>query len=161
MRIITGSARNTILQTLDGLATRPTAERVKEAVFSALQPQIENAYFLDLFSGSGQMGLEALSRGAAQAVLIDASPEAIAVIRANARKTRLEDRCRILRSGYETYLASFAAYHLYRSAVYGAYAWRGAACARALRCGRRQNQNSHRERIARSFCRRPCSTAVV
>lgn len=109
MRIITGSARNTALQTLDGLATRPTAERVKEAVFSALQPQIENAYFLDLFSGSGQMGLEAVSRGAAQATLIDASPNAITVIRANAKKTRLEDRCRILRSGYDTYLASFAA----------------------------------------------------
>ena len=64
MRIITGSARGIKLDTLDGLDTRPTAERVKESVFSMLQFEIENRRVLDLFAGSGQMGLEALSRGA-------------------------------------------------------------------------------------------------
>lgn len=107
MRIITGEARNITLETLEGEATRPTAERVKEAVFSALQFEMENAHFLDLFSGSGQMGLEAVSRGAALAVMVDASPDAIAVIKANAKKTRLFDRCRIVNYKYQDYLKGF------------------------------------------------------
>ena len=108
MRIITGEARNVRLETLEGEMTRPTAERVKEAVFSTLQFEMENARFLDLFSGSGQMGLEALSRGAALAVMIDASPDAISVIKANARKTKLFSRCRIVNASYQDYLKGFA-----------------------------------------------------
>lgn len=108
MRIITGQARNIQLQTLEGEATRPTAERVKEAVFSALQFELENASFLDLFSGSGQMGLEAVSRGAALAVMVDASPDAIAVMKANAKKTKLFDRCRIVNYRYQEYLKGFS-----------------------------------------------------
>ena len=108
MRIITGEARNITLETLEGEATRPTAERVKEAVFSALQFEMENAHFLDLFSGSGQMGLEALSRGASLAVMVDASPDAIVVIKANAKKTKLFDRCRIVNYRYEDYLKGFS-----------------------------------------------------
>ncbi len=108
MRIITGEARNVTLVTLEGEATRPTAERVKEAVFSALQFEMENSHFLDLFSGSGQMGLEAVSRGAALAVMVDASPDAIAVIKANAKKTKLFDRCRIVNYQYQDYLKGFA-----------------------------------------------------
>ena len=73
MRIITGTARGKVLKTLEGEATRPTAEKVKEAVFSAIQFEIEGRSFLDLFAGSGQMGLEALSRGASSATFIDAS----------------------------------------------------------------------------------------
>ncbi len=107
MRIITGEARGITLETQEGEATRPTAERVKEAVFSALQFEIENSRFLDLFSGSGQMGLEAVSRGAALAVLVDASPEAISIIKANAKKTRLFDRCRIVNYQYQEYLRGF------------------------------------------------------
>lgn len=107
MRIITGEARNVTLETLEGEATRPTAERVKEAVFSALQFEMENSHFLDLFSGSGQMGLEAVSRGAARAVMVDASPDAIAVIKANAKKTKLFDRCRIVNYKYQDYLKGF------------------------------------------------------
>lgn len=108
MRIITGEARNITLETLEGEATRPTAERVKEAVFSALQFELENAHVLDLFSGSGQMGLEAVSRGATLAVMVDASPDAIAVIKANAKKTKLFDRCRIVNYRYEDYLKGFS-----------------------------------------------------
>ncbi len=108
MRIITGEARNVTLETLEGESTRPTAERVKEAVFSALQFELENARVLDLFAGSGQMGLEAVSRGAALAVMVDASPDAIAVIKANAKKTKLFDRCRIVNYKYEEYLKGFS-----------------------------------------------------
>ena len=104
MRIITGSAKGIRLKTLEGDATRPTAERVKEAVFSMLQMDIEGRDVLDLFSGSGQMALEALSRGARSAVLLDRSPAAIAVISENATKTRLSDRCTIRRSDYLDYI---------------------------------------------------------
>ena len=96
MRIITGKARGTKLQTLAGEATRPTAERTKEAIFSMINFDIAGARVLDLFAGSGQLGLEALSRGAKSAVLNDSSREAAAIIRANAEKTRLVDSCEIL-----------------------------------------------------------------
>lgn len=108
MRIITGAARGTQLVTLEGEATRPTAERVKEAVFSAIQFDVAEARFLDLFAGSGQMGLEAVSRGASLAVLADASADAIAIIKENAKKTRLFDRCRIVNYAYAEYLKGYA-----------------------------------------------------
>ena len=95
MRIITGKARGIRLKTLEGEATRPTAERVKEAVFSMIQFELEGRDILDLFSGSGQMGLEALSRGAKLAVLVDKSAAAVKVIEENAVKTKLADDCRI------------------------------------------------------------------
>lgn len=98
MRIITGKARGVRLNTLEGDATRPTAERVKEAVFSKLQFDIEGRSVLDLFAGSGQMALEALSRGADRAVLIDKSKSAIRVIEKNAEKTKLADLCEIKNS---------------------------------------------------------------
>ena len=89
MRIITGSARGATLATLDGEATRPTPAKVKEAVFSSIQFDIEGRRVLDLFAGSGQMGLEALSRGAEKATFVDSSREAIDVIKANAQKIHL------------------------------------------------------------------------
>ncbi len=95
MRIITGSARGAKLLTLEGEATRPTAERTKEAVFSIIQFDIEGRNVLDLYAGSGQLALEALSRGAAKAVLCDKSKQAIDIIRKNAERTRLIDRCSI------------------------------------------------------------------
>ncbi len=104
MRIITGSARGTKLQTLEGETTRPTAERVKEAIFSMIQFDLQDAEVLDLFAGSGQLGLEALSRGAAKAHLVDKSAEATAIIRANAQKTHLWDRCRLMTMDYADYL---------------------------------------------------------
>lgn len=96
MRIITGKARGFRLQTLPGEdTTRPTTERVKESVFSALQFEIEGRTVLDLFAGSGQMGLEALSRGAASAVFVDSSKDACEVVRSNARGAKLESHMRI------------------------------------------------------------------
>lgn len=104
MHIITGSARGVRLDTLAGLATRPTSERAKEAVFSMLQFELQERRVLDLFAGSGQMGLEALSRGASRAVLVDASREAEAVIRRNVQKTRLERGAVVVRADALAYL---------------------------------------------------------
>ena len=104
MRIITGSARGIKLKTLEGEATRPTAERIKEAVFSRIQFDLEGRRVLDLFSGSGQLALEALSRGAQEAVMIDKSSEAIKIIRENAEKTGLKDKCRIFQSDALDYI---------------------------------------------------------
>lgn len=104
MRIITGTARGIKLTTLEGDTTRPTAERVKEAVFSMIQFEIEGRVVLDLFAGSGQLALEALSRGAARATIIDASREAMNVIMDNAKKTRLFDRCRISCADYASFI---------------------------------------------------------
>ena len=100
MRIITGTAKGIHLKTLEGDATRPTAERVKEAVFSMLQGDIEDREVLDLFAGSGQMGLEALSRGAAHATLCDKSTQAINIISENAEKTRLTSKCTVRKCDY-------------------------------------------------------------
>ena len=108
MRIITGKARGTKLQTLAGEATRPTAERTKEAIFSMINFDIAGARVLDLFAGSGQLGLEALSRGAKSAVLNDSSREAASIIRANAEKTRMVDDCEILSTDWQPVLRRFA-----------------------------------------------------
>ena len=104
MRIITGRARGAKLETLAGEATRPTSERAKEAIFSILQFEISGKQVLDLFAGSGQMGLEAVSRGAARAVLCDASREATAVIGRNAIKTKLAPMCDVICSDWEAFL---------------------------------------------------------
>ena len=104
MRIITGKAKGVRLSSLPGDATRPTSERVKEAIFSSLQFDLEGRRALDLFAGSGQLGLEALSRGAASCTFIDASPEAMAIVKENARKTGFFSDCKYLISDYRTYL---------------------------------------------------------
>ncbi len=98
MRIITGKAKGIHLKTLEGDATRPTAERVKEAIFSMLQFDLEGRTALDLFAGSGQMGLEAVSRGAAFAVMVDRSKAAVKIIEENVAKTKLKPWCRVLQS---------------------------------------------------------------
>ena len=95
MRIITGKARGIRLKTLEGEATRPTSERVKEAVFSMIQFDLEGRTFLDLFAGSGQLGLEAISRGAQHAVFVDQSKQAIQIIRENVQKTKLDSFCSV------------------------------------------------------------------
>ena len=107
MRIITGKARGTKLLSPEGDSTRPTPERVKEAIFSSIQFQLEGTRFLDLFAGSGQMGLEAVSRGASLAVLVDSSAEAVSLIKENAKKTRLFEFCRIVHYQYPDYLRGF------------------------------------------------------
>ena len=81
MRIITGIAKGIKLVTLDGDATRPTSERAKEALFSMIQFDIEGRRVLDLFAGSGQLGLEAISRGAEFCMFTDASADAISIVR--------------------------------------------------------------------------------
>lgn len=104
MRIITGRSKGVRLKTLPGEETRPTVERVKESVFSMLQFEMEGRCVLDLFAGSGQMGLEAVSRGAACSVLVDSSKEAVQVISENAERTGLNHDCRIVHSDATHYL---------------------------------------------------------
>ncbi len=106
MRIVTGSARGITLQTLEGEATRPTPAVVKEAVFSSIQFELEGRTMLDLFAGSGQMGLEALSRGAEKATLVDGSKEAVSIIMANAKKTKLYPKTNVLCMDWEQYIKS-------------------------------------------------------
>ncbi len=105
MRIIAGDARGRHIATLSGDDTRPTLERVKEAMFSSVQFWLPGATVLDVFAGSGQLGLEALSRGASHCVFIDENREAAALIRRNAEAIGLSARCTILRTSAEAYLA--------------------------------------------------------
>ncbi len=100
MRIITGSARGVRLETLPGNETRPTSERVKAAIFSSLQFVIEGRRVLDLFAGSGQMGLEALSRGAVSVTFADSNQEAMAIVKQNAKKTGFFEKGRYLCADY-------------------------------------------------------------
>ena len=110
MRIIAGTARRRVLETLPGDDfTRPTGERVKECLFSAIQFELDGRHVLDLFCGSGQLALEALSRGAESAVMIDDNVSAVEVIKTNAKNTGLMKQCRISRMDYSEYLKSAAA----------------------------------------------------
>lgn len=104
MRIITGKARGVRLEAPRDETTRPTAERTKEAIFSMLQFELEDRSVLDLFAGSGQMALEALSRGAAHAVLVDRDRAAAETIRRNTLKTRLAPDCEVLCAEYAEFL---------------------------------------------------------
>ena len=104
MRVITGKARGVQLKTPDGLTTRPTADRVIEALFSIIQFEIPGAKVLDLFGGTGQLGIEALSRGAKSAVFVDAGEPACKLIRENLRRTKLEADAKVIRSDYLEYL---------------------------------------------------------
>lgn len=98
MRVITGSARGMTLKTLDGNDVRPTTDRVKEAVFSAIQFETQGRRVLDLFAGSGQLGIEALSRGAKEAVFVDADKNAIRTVKENLAKTRLDANASVLQT---------------------------------------------------------------
>ena len=105
MRIIAGKAKGTKLYTLDGKNTRPTLDRVKESLFNIIQNEIQDSIFLDLFSGSGAIGLEALSRGAKKAILCDKSKEACDIIRRNVQKTHLESNVEIYNVDFKTVLS--------------------------------------------------------
>lgn len=100
MRIISGRARGTKLYTLEGDSTRPTLDRVKESIFNIIQSDIKDSIFLDLFAGSGAIGLEAASRGAKKVILCDKSKDAMQIIKKNIMKTHLENEV-------ETYLLDF------------------------------------------------------
>ncbi len=104
MRVITGKARGVQLKTPEGLLTRPTADKVKEALFSIIQFEIPGASVLDLFGGTGQLGIEVLSRGASSAVFVDAREDACKLIRENLKRTRLEEQAKVIRSDYLAYL---------------------------------------------------------
>lgn len=104
LKIITGSAKGRKLITLEGEATRPTSERIKGAIFSSIQFDIENRRVLDLFAGSGQMGLEALSRGAASVSFVDSERAAMDIVKANATSTSFFDKCRYIVSDWRNYI---------------------------------------------------------
>jgi 16S rRNA (guanine(966)-N(2))-methyltransferase RsmD len=105
MRVITGEARGRKLITLEGEDVRPTTDKVKEAVFSANQFDIQGRKFLDLFAGSGQLGIEALSRGAESAVFVDSSRKAVDIIRKNLANTGFYDRAEVLHTDGLSYLS--------------------------------------------------------
>ena len=104
MRVITGKARGIQLKTPEGMLTRPTADRVKEALFSIINFDIPGAKVLDLFGGTGQLGIEALSRGADSAVFVDAREESCKLIRENLKRTKLDQDGKVIRSDYMDYL---------------------------------------------------------
>ena len=98
MRVITGSARGMSLRTLEGESVRPTTDKVKEAVFSAIQFEIEGRRVLDLFAGSGQLGIEALSRDAESCVFVDADKNAIKIVKENLEKTKLIGKASVMQT---------------------------------------------------------------
>ena len=104
MRVIAGKAKGIQLNTPQGMLTRPTTDRVKEALFSIIQFELPGAKVLDLFGGTGQLGIEALSRGASKAVFVDARREACQLIGANLKKTHLESEASVVQSDYLEYL---------------------------------------------------------
>lgn len=98
MRVIAGTARRTLLKTPAGMETRPTTDRIKETLFNMLQPYLCDCRFLDLFSGSGGIGIEALSRGAEHAVFMDMGEEPIRCVKENLRNTKLESRAEVMKT---------------------------------------------------------------
>ena len=104
MRVITGTARGCRLDTLPGLDTRPTLDKVKEGLFSAIQFDIEGRRVLDLFAGSGQLGIEALSRGAAYCVFVDRNPAAVPIIRGNLQRAHLAPVAQVIGTDSMIYL---------------------------------------------------------
>ncbi len=104
MRVITGEARGRKLKELPGLETRPTTDKVKESIFNIVQFDIEGRNVLDLFGGTGQLGIEALSRGAARCTFVDLRKEAAGVIRENLAHTKLDGRARVVQGDYLAFL---------------------------------------------------------
>ena len=106
MRVITGLARGRRLKSLPGDDVRPTSDKVKEGIFSAIQFDIEGRRFLDLFAGSGQMGIEALSRGCASSVFVDVSKESAKIIKENIAVCKFEEESRVVNSDFSVFLAT-------------------------------------------------------
>lgn len=96
MRVIAGTAKRLQLKTLDGLDTRPTTDRIKETLFNMLTPYISGSTFLDLFAGSGGIGIEALSRGAKEAVFVEKNAKAMACVKENLQYTKLANKAATL-----------------------------------------------------------------
>ena len=106
MRVITGTARGRKLGQLQGMDTRPTTDQVKESIFNIIQFDIEGRRVLDLFAGTGQLGIEALSRGAAGCTFVDQRRDAAALVRSNLKLCRLSDRARVVQGEALSFLAS-------------------------------------------------------
>lgn len=106
MRVIAGTAKSLRLKTPEGMATRPTTDRIKETLFNMLQPYLCGALFVDLFSGSGGIGIEALSRGAGHAYFVENEKRALSCIAENLRFTRLADRATVLKTDVFSALSS-------------------------------------------------------
>lgn len=106
MRIIAGTARSLPLKTIEGMDTRPTTDRIKETLFNMLQAEVPGSYFLDLFAGSGQIGLEAVSRGAKYAVFVENNKKAAACIEDNIRFTKFDDKTKLITGDALTALRS-------------------------------------------------------
>ena len=125
MRVITGTARGRRLKELEGLETRPTTDRVKEGLFNIIQFDIEGRRVLDLFAGTGQLGIEALSRGARSAVFVDARRDAAATVKENLKITGLSDRARVVQGDAMSFLASCREKfdHIFLDPPYGAKLW--------------------------------------
>ena len=104
MRVISGKARGVNLKTPEGILTRPTIDRVKEALFSIINFDIPASNVLDLFGGTGQLGIEALSRGAKSAVFVDQREDACKLIKENLKRTKLEQDAKVVRMDYLDYL---------------------------------------------------------
>lgn len=96
MRVIAGKARRIQLKTIEGVQTRPTTDRIKETLFNMIAHGLCDATFLDLFAGSGAIGIEALSRGAAKAVFVEKNPKAVSCIKENLNRTNLESEAEIM-----------------------------------------------------------------
>ncbi len=105
MRVITGCARGRRLEALEGEDVRPTTDRIKEAVFSIIQFETEGRTFLDLFAGSGQMGIEALSRGAKEACFVDCSKKSVEIVKRNLKTTHLEEKAKVLLMDFRSFLS--------------------------------------------------------
>ncbi|CAM3068215.1 16S rRNA (guanine(966)-N(2))-methyltransferase RsmD [Paenibacillus taichungensis] len=108
MRVVSGSAKGRPLKAVPGTGTRPTTDKVKEALFSMIGPYFEGGTALDLFAGSGGLGIEALSRGMDKAVFVDLESKSIEVIRANLKATKLEDQAAIYRNDASRALKALA-----------------------------------------------------
>ena len=107
LRVITGDARGRRLRSVEGTDTRPTTDRTKESVFNAIQFDIEGRRVLDLFAGTGQLGIEALSRGARDAVFIDSAAAAVRVVRENLNSVRYETRAEVIQGDARSVLSRF------------------------------------------------------
>ena len=108
MRVISGTARGTKLNSIEEMTTRPTLDRVKESLFNIIQNKIEDSVVLDLFSGSGSIGIEFLSRGCKKAYMCDTSHKAINIIHQNLEKTRLSDNAIVLNQDFKACLNNLA-----------------------------------------------------
>ncbi len=118
MRVISGTARGTKLNSIEELSTRPTLDRVKESLFNIVQPKIEDSVVLDLFSGSGAIAIEFLSRGCGKAYLCDKSNKAIEMIRQNLEKTRLQKNAVVINKDYKKCLQDLAKQNITFDIIY-------------------------------------------